>query len=212
MMTMNKYGLYVVTDENLTLGRSIIDVVGEALEGGADVVQLRSKSGSTRDMIDLGGRLLELVKKYNSTFIVNDRVDVALAIDAHGVHVGQDDMPPDMVRKLLGSNKILGVSVDTVEDAKGAVAQGADYLGAGAVFLTNTKTEAPEIGTKGLKEIVNSVDVPVVAIGGIKLDNLGEVMSTGVDGVAVVSGIMSAKSVKSTAEQYKKKIIGQAER
>ena len=146
-------------------------------------------------------KVKEITSKYNVPLIINDRVDVALAIDADGVHVGQTDMPCDVTRKLIGENKILGVSASTITEAQKAQEDGADYIGTGAVFPTATKDDAPSITKEDLKNVVDSIDIPVVAIGGITLENASELNDTGIAGLSVVSAIMSADNPKKASEE-----------
>lgn len=146
-------------------------------------------------------KVKEITTKYNVPLIINDRVDIALAIDADGVHVGQSDMPCEVTRKLIGTDKILGVSAATITEAKKAQKDGADYIGTGAVFPTATKDDAPSITKQNLKEIVESIDIPVVAIGGINNDNASELTDTGIAGLSVVSAIMSADDPKKASEE-----------
>ena len=146
-------------------------------------------------------KVKEITTKYNIPLIINDRVDVALAIDAEGVHVGQSDMPCDVTRALVGHDKIVGVSAATIEEAKKAEKDGADYIGTGAVFPTATKDDAPKITKKDLKEIVDSINIPVVAIGGITIENASELIDTGISGLSVVSAIMSSDDPKKSSEK-----------
>ena len=155
----------------------------------------------TLDFFNLALKVKEITRKYNVPLIINDRVDVALAIDAEGVHVGQSDMPCDVTRKLVGPDKIVGVSAATIDEAKKAEKDGADYIGTGAVFPTATKDDAPKITKKDLKEIVDSINIPVVAIGGITLDNAHELIDTGIAGLSVVSAIMSSDDPKKSSEK-----------
>ncbi len=185
--------VYVITDRKLAAPRSVVEVVQAALRGGATVIQLREKEAPTREMVELGMALLRVTRPAGVPLIVNDRVDVALAIDADGVHVGQDDMPAALARKLIGPDKILGVSAETVEQALLAQRDGADYLGVGDVYGTPTKPDAgPPIGLEGLRRIVEAVDIPVVGIGGITPDNAAAVIEQGAVGVAVISAVFAA--------------------
>ena len=158
--------LYLVTDKSDNVEK-FLKTIEEAIKGGTTVVQIREKTAETIDFYNLALKVKEITKKYNVPLIINDRVDVALAVDADGVHVGQSDMPCDVTRKLIGENKILGVSAATIEEAKKAQKDGADYIGTVALFPTQTKDDAPKITKNDLKEIVESIDIPVVAIGGI---------------------------------------------
>ncbi len=196
------WSLYVVTDAKLSRGRSHLEVIRAAIAGGATVIQYREKEGTTRQLVEEAQALRELTRQMGVLFIVNDRVDVALAVDADGVHVGQDDMPAPIVRKLMGPGKIVGVSVDNLEQALQAEQDGADYLGAGPIFATPTKPDAaPPIGVDGLAEICRRVSIPVVAIGGLNAENAAEVIRAGAAGVAVVSAVVAAPDVEAAARR-----------
>ncbi len=186
--------VYVVTDRGMTKGRPLLWVVEESLAAGAGAIQLREKEIATRDFVELAFRIKEIAGRYGALFIVNDRVDVALAVAADGVHLGQEDMPPPLARQLLGPRAVIGLSVATVQEAQKAVADGADYLGVSAVFSTPTKIEAEPVGLEGLKQIRQAVGLPLVGIGGIHAGNSAEVIGAGADGVAVVSTVMAADS------------------
>ncbi|MDD4588336.1 MAG: thiamine phosphate synthase [Heliobacteriaceae bacterium] len=192
---------YLVTDRRLGCGRSLFSIVEAALKGGANVVQYREKSAGTRVLITEAAALKALCAKYGALFIVNDRVDVALAVGAPGVHLGQDDMPVTLARKLLGPEVIIGVSASSVVEAVAGAAAGADYIGASAVFATPTKTEAPALGLAGLTAICGAVSLPVVAIGGLNAGNAGGVLAAGAQGVAVVSAIMAAGNPEKAARE-----------
>lgn len=192
--------LYLVTDKSDDKEK-FLKTIEEAIKGGVSVVQIREKTADTKDFYNLALKVKEITAKYNVPLIINDRVDIALAIDADGVHVGQSDMPCDITRKLIGNDKILGVSAATIEEAKKAQKDGADYIGTGAVFPTTTKDDAPSITKKELKEIVDSINIPVVAIGGITLGNAKELVDTGIKGLSVVSAIMSSDNPKKSSEK-----------
>ena len=201
------WSLYVVTDAGLSRGRSHEEVLQAAIEGGATVVQLRDKEATTRQLVEMGRRLRELAHRMEATFIVNDRLDVALAVDADGVHVGQDDMPAALTRKLMGPGKIVGVSASTVEEALQAQADGATYVAASPVFSTPTKTDAPPpTDLDGLTAIAQAVRVPVIAIGGINSENAEAVIRAGAAGVAVVSAVVAAPDVAAAARQLRERI------
>ena len=192
--------LYLVTDNSDDVER-FLNTIEEAIKGGTTVVQIREKTAETLDFYNLALKVKDITTKYNVPLIINDRVDVALAIDADGVHVGQSDMPCDVTRKLIGEDKILGVSAATIEEARKAEKDGADHIGTGAVFPTQTKDDAPKITKDDLKEIVDSIDIPVVAIGGIILENAHELNDTGIAGLSVVSAIMSSDNPKKSSEE-----------
>lgn len=192
--------LYLVTDKSDDVEK-FLNTIEEAIKGGVSVVQIREKTNDTLDFYNLALKVKEITTKYDVPLIINDRVDVALAIDADGVHVGQSDMPCDVTRKLVGPDKIVGISAATIDEAKKAEKDGADYIGTGAVFPTATKDDAPKITKNDLKEIVDSINIPVVAIGGINHDNAGELIDTGIAGLSVVSAIMSSDNPKKSAEE-----------
>ena len=192
--------LSLVTDKSDDVEK-FLRTIEEGIKGGVSVVQIREKTAETLDFYNLALKVKEITSKYNVPLIINDRVDVALAIDAEGIHVGQSDMPCDVTRKLVGPDKIVGVSAATIEEAKKAEKDGADYIGTGAVFPTATKDDAPKITKKDLKEIVDSINIPVVAIGGITIENASELIDTGISGLSVVSAIMSSDDPKKSSEK-----------
>ncbi|KAJ9158921.1 hypothetical protein P3X46_024464 [Hevea brasiliensis] len=192
--------LYAVTDSqmNKKWGRSMVDAIKAAIEGGATIVQLREKDAETREFLDMAKACLEICRSHGVPLLIDDRVDVALACDADGVHVGHSDMPVRIARALLGPEKIIGVSCKTPEQAQQAWIDGADYIGCGGVYPTNTKANNPTLGLDGLKAVCIASKLPVVAIGGINASNAGCVMETGVsnlEGVAVVSALFDKESV-----------------
>ena len=194
------WSLYLVTDRSLSRGRSTAAVVEAAIRGGATVVQYREKSLSTKLMIEEAGAIAEVCRRLGALFIVNDRLDVALAVGADGLHVGQDDMPAGLARRLLGPDRILGVSAGSVEEALEAAAAGADYIGASPIFSTPTKTDAgPALGLAGLSAMADRLALPVVAIGGINASNARSLMEAGAAGLAVVSAIVAADDVGGSA-------------
>jgi thiamine-phosphate pyrophosphorylase len=195
------YLLYLVTDAGLSRGRSHVEIVEAAIRGGVTIVQYREKEAPTRRMIEEAGELLALCRAAGIPFIVNDRIDVALAVDADGVHVGQDDMPASLARRLIGRKRILGVSAGSIAEARRAVDDGADYIGASPVFSTPTKPDAPPpLGVDGLRAMSGAVAVPVVAIGGINRGNAGDMMNAGAAGIAVVSAIVGAEDAAAAAQ------------
>lgn len=189
--------LYLVTDRELSLGRSLEEVVSEAVKGGVTVVQLREKDASTGEFIELARRLMTLLKPLDIPLIINDRVDVALAVDADGVHIGQSDMSYEDARRLLGPDKIIGLSVENFKDIEAANALDVDYIGISPVYGTPTKTDTAEpFGLEGLRKAVQMSVHPTVAIGGMNASTIAEVMAAGTDGVAVVSAICSAENIR----------------
>lgn len=195
------YKLYLVTDKDLLKDKDLIKSLEEAILGGVTLLQLREKDDSTLDFYKEAMLVKELTKKYNIPYIINDRLDIALAVDADGVHLGQGDMPLNIARKLLGPDKIIGVSAHTIEEALKAQAGGADYIGVGAIFNTSTKKDANSVTIISLEEIKKSVDIPVVAIGGINYLNAKEVIKTGIDGIAVVSAILGKEDIRKASEK-----------
>lgn len=195
--------LYAITDRTWLGEETLYSQVKQALEGGATIIQLREKNLDYDSFLKEAIDIKELCHEYGVKFIVNDNIKVAIECDADGVHVGQDDMDVTEVRKLIGKDKIIGLSAQTVEQAKLAQEQGADYLGVGAVFTTSTKKDAKNVTFEELKEICDSVDIPVVAIGGISKDNAIELKGTGIDGISVISAIFAQKDIKKAAEELK---------
>lgn len=205
--SLQKMDLHVLTDKRLAKGRSHLDVVREAIEGGAPVIQLRDKEANSRQLIDIGQQLRSLTREKGVILIINDRVDIALAVEADGVHVGPEDMPVHLARKVLGPHAIIGASAGTLEEALQAEEEGASYLGVGSIFATSTKSDAgAPVGTRLLTEIKAHVKIPVVAIGGINHGNVEEVLRAGADGVAVVSAVVGAEDIKEATRSLLTKI------
>ena len=198
--------LYGVTDRSWIGENCLSDQVKEALEGGVTCMQLREKTLSREAFIEEGKKIKALTDLHRVPFIINDEVDVALAIDADGVHVGQEDMTAEDVRERIGKDKILGVSVRTVEQALLAQSQGADYLGVGTIFVTSTKLDAEHVSMETLQNICEAVEIPVVAIGGITKENLYELQGTKIAGVAVVSAIFASKDIKGTTRELREQV------
>lgn len=197
--------VYVVTDRDLARGRPLDSVVAAAIAGGATAIQLREKKATTRDFVELAWVLRRLTQEAGVLLIVNDRIDVALAVDADGVHVGQDDMPARLARQLIGPERILGVTAGTEEEARRAQEDGADYLGCTAVFPTATKPDHREpLGLDGLQRLARAVSIPVVAIGGIHAGNAADVLARGAAGIAVVSAVMAADDVEAATRQLRR--------
>lgn len=200
--------LYLVTDRPLSLGRDMEWIVTQAVEGGVTMVQLREKDADTREFIELAQRLKDVLAPLGVPLLINDRVDVALAVDADGVHIGQSDMPYEMARRLLGPDKIIGLSVENMDDVRRANELDVDYIGISPVYSTTTKTDtAAPFGLEGLREAVRLSVHPTVAIGGMNARTAADVMACGTDGIAVVSAIVSADSPLEAARNLKE-IVG----
>lgn len=195
--------LYAVTDRAWLGERTLYEQVEEALKGGVTCVQLREKELNDEEFLNEAKEICTLCRRYNVPFIVNDNVEIALKCGADGIHVGQEDMNADDVRRKIGDDMILGVSVHTVEEARRAVRDGADYLGLGAVFPTNTKNDVDQMSNETLRNICDAVDVPVVAIGGINRNNIAKLSGSGVDGAALVSAIFSADDIEKTCRELR---------
>ena len=201
--------LYLVTDRALGRGRSLVDLVRRAVEGGVTIVQLREKQAGTREFIGLAEELQDLLAPLRVPLVINDRIDVALAVGAAGVHVGQSDMPVAMARRLLGERGLLGVSVSNIEEVVRAEADGADYLGVSPIYATPTKTDTvTPVGFVGLSSLRAATRLPLVAIGGLHADNVIPVIKHGADGVAVVSAIMAADDPCEAARTLRARIDG----
>lgn len=196
------YSLYVLSDNNLSRGRPLLEVLSEAIRGGASCIQLRGKDLSARELYALAVKVRDLTASKGITFIVNDRLDIALAVEADGVHLGQSDLPAEAVRLIMPPGMLLGVTVRNEQQAVRAQADGASYLGAGAVFTTNTKKDTGKpMGLTNLAKICRCVRVPVVGIGGINAANVGSVIMAGASGAAVVSSVISAADVAGAARE-----------
>ena len=189
------YSIYLVTDEACLHGRPLLECVEEALAAGVTLVQYRAKAADGGVLYAEACKLKQLCDKYNVPLIINDRLDIALAVGAAGVHLGQDDLPCAVARRLLGEDFIIGVSAHNPAEAVQAVSEGADYLGCGAVFGTATKHDVAKLGLENLRAIRKAVAVPMVGIGGITADNYAEVLATGADGAAIVSGILAQDDI-----------------
>ncbi|NDW19183.1 thiamine phosphate synthase [Dysgonomonas sp. 216] len=201
-MSIFDKSLYLVTDRLLSLGRPIEFVVEEAVKGGVSIVQLREKDCSTLNFYEVAVKLKQCLRPYNVPLIINDRIDIALACDAEGLHIGQSDMPYSIARKLMGKNKIIGLSVENVEQAEQANLLDVDYIGASPVFSTPTKTDtAKALGLDGLRQIAKISRHPIVGIGGINIDNAKDIIDAGAEAIAVVSAIMSAEQPAKAAQE-----------
>jgi thiamine-phosphate pyrophosphorylase len=205
------YGLYVITDEGVSHGLGHVEIARKVAEGGADVIQLRDKARTSKDMLSIALQIREITRSAGIRFIVNDRLDLARASDADGVHLGQEDLPVTFARRVAPKGFIIGTSVRTVQEALIAESEGADYIALSPIFDTPTKCDAgPGKGLDMLKDIKSAVSIPVIAIGGICKNNVRQVMEAGADGVAVISAVVAQKDIaKATAEMrsliYQKK-------
>lgn len=203
MKTRFKSLLYLVTDRQLAK-KPLEVVIEEAINGGADCVQLREKNINTKEFVEIAQTIKYITDRYNVPLIINDRIDVALAVQAYGVHLGQDDMPLTIARKIVPHAMVIGISVSTVNEAIEAEKDGADYIGAGSVFPTSTKDDiSGVIGLEGIQEIKKAVSIPVIAIGGIQIHNAEQVIQHGADGIAVVSAIVSSDNPYEAAKTLK---------
>jgi thiamine-phosphate diphosphorylase len=200
------FGLYVILDQQLLAGRDELDIGRQIIEGGARVIQLRDKQGKKKEMLPVAQRLKELCSQAGILFIINDYLDLALAVDADGLHIGQEDLPLSLVRRELPIDKIIGCSITTMAQATKAQDEGADYVGVGSIFPTTTKKEITVVGVEILGELKRIVSIPIVAIGGINQHNVGEVVIAGADTVAVVSAILDEKEVKGAVQKLVAKI------
>lgn len=196
------YSLYLVTDRSFLTDIPLEKAVEAAIKGGVTAVQLREKNISTRDFIDIASALKKITSYYNIPLFINDRVDIALAIDADGIHLGQSDMPLLTARKILGEHKLIGISAENLTEAREAEENGADYVGIGTVFYTSTKSDINmPIGINGLKEICSNVSIPKIAIGGINRSNISDVISCGADGAAVISAILGEENIEEASRR-----------
>lgn len=204
MKAQPDYSIYLVTDDGCLQGRALIDCVREALEGGVTLVQYRAKTASSAEMYNEALQLKALCDSYKVPLIINDRLDIAMAVGAAGVHLGQDDLPCAAARRILGEEYLIGVSAHNPAEARAALQSGADYLGCGAVFGTATKADVKKLGTDGLAAICKAKGLPVVGIGGVTADNYREVRAAGADGAAIVSGILAQPDIRATVKAIAK--------
>ncbi len=199
-MELKACKIYLVTDEKACLGKDFYVCIEEAIKGGVKIVQLREKNISTKDFYEKALKVKEICKNYGALFIINDRLDIAQAVGADGVHLGQSDMPIEKAREILKDKFLIGATARNVEEAKRAELLGADYIGSGAIFGTNTKDNAKKLEMEELKKIVASVKIPVFAIGGINIDNVSSLKNIGLQGICAVSGILSEKDCKKAVD------------
>ena len=202
----NALKLYLVTDSDILKGRDFYKCIEDAIKAGVTMVQLREKNADGKEFLEKAIKLRQITKKYNVTFVINDRVDIAMIADADGVHVGQSDIDAMSIIKLIGEDKIIGVSARNVEEAKIAKENGADYLGIGAMFSTQTKNDAKEVSFETLRQITEKVNLPFVLIGGITLDNVDKLKQFNPDGYALVSGILAADDIGKRVGEWLNKI------
>jgi len=195
--------LYAVTDRSWLKNRSLVDAVEEAIKAGITFLQLREKNLDYDSFLHLAKEIKKVADKYRIPYVINDNVDIAIACGADGVHVGQRDLDAKSVRKIIGPDKILGVSAQTVEQAINAEKNGADYIGVGSVFPTSTKLDAEEVSFETLRDICNAVSIPVVAIGGINKDNVLKLAGSGIDGIAVVSAIFAQEDITAAVKKLR---------
>jgi len=197
------YSLYLITDRDLMSTPTLEQAVEQAIEGGCTLIQLREKTASSLEFYQVAVTIKQLTDSHHILLIINDRVDIALAVNAAGVHIGQSDLPAGIVRQIIGNDKILGVSVSSVAEAVKAKKDGADYLGVGAMFSTGTKIDAELVTMNELRDIRSAVSLPIVSIGGINLTTLPSFANAGIDGIAVVSALIAAKDITEAAKQLK---------
>ena len=202
------YSLYLVTDRMLMSTRTLGEAVGQAVSGGCTLVQLREKDISSLDFYALALEIKKITDSYGIPLIINDRIDIAMAAGAAGVHIGQNDIPADIARKVIGKDMLLGVSVSSAAEAVNAAEAGADYLGVGAMFPTGTKRDAKFVSMEELGEIRRTVDIPIVVIGGINSENAMLFRPMGIDGLAVVSAVIARHDIKKAAVHLKSQFFG----
>lgn len=206
------YTLYLCTDRKIMTTETIEESVELAIQGGASVVQLREKECSSREFYELAKGVKDITDAYEVPLLINDRLDIALAVGADGVHLGQSDIPIDAARNILGADKIVGATANTVEAAVEAWKLGADYLGVGDIFGTATKADTRHISLDELREICAAVPIPAVAIGGINEENAGSLRDTGVEGIAVISAVVGKKDITEAAEKLIECFLGEKDR
>jgi thiamine-phosphate pyrophosphorylase len=205
-----KLGLYVITDEGVSHGQSHVDIARKAAEGGADVIQLRDKARTGKDLMSIALQIAGITRSAGITFIINDRLDLALACGADGVHLGQEDLPVPFARRISPKGFIIGTSVRGVQEALVAESEGADYVALSPIFDTATKADAgPGKGLERLKEIKSAVSIPVIAIGGIGKNNVRQVMEAGADGVAVISAVVAQRDIAKATAEIRSLVYGQ---
>ena len=201
------YSIYLVTDRDLMSTKTLEEAVEQAIIGGCTLVQLREKDCSSKEFYNTAINIKNITDKYSIPLLINDRLDIALAVDAAGVHVGQNDLPASVIRKIIGEDKIIGVSASTLEEAVTAERDGADYLGVGAMYATGTKTDANVTSIDELKMIREKVSLPIVVIGGINKERIKNFKGIGIDGLAIVSAIIAMKDITGATRELKDEFI-----
>lgn len=207
MKTEIDYSIYLVTDRDLMSTETLEEAVEEAIKGGCTLIQLREKNCSSLDFYNTAVNVKKITDKYNVPLLINDRLDIALAVDAAGVHVGQSDLPCSVVRKIMGEDKIIGVSAGNLDDALRAQEDGADYLGVGAMYATGTKKDAKPTSMDELKKIRENISIPIVVIGGINKDRIEDFKGIGIDGLAIVSAIIAENDIRKATEEIREEFI-----
>ncbi|MBW6411324.1 thiamine phosphate synthase [Clostridium weizhouense] len=197
------YSIYLVTDRDLMSTDTLEEAVEEAIKGGCTLVQLREKECTSLDFYNTALNIKKITDKYNILLIINDRFDIAMAVDAAGVHVGQSDIPSSVIRNIIGNNKIIGVSASSLEEALKAEKDGADYLGVGAMYATGTKKDANKTSIDELKKIRSNVSIPIVVIGGINKERVKDFKDTNIDGLSIISAIIAQKDIKKATRELK---------
>lgn len=190
---LKKPGLYLVTDRNALKGKDLLKILPESLRAGLDMVQFRDKEADDADFLETASKIKDLLREKQVLFIINDRIDIAMALDADGVHLGREDVPVEVARRILGRKKIIGFSAHSLEEALAAAEKNVDYIAMGAIFSTPVKPDYGTLGLEALKQAVKQIKIPLVAIGGINESNIGDVVATGVKRIAVVRAILEAK-------------------
>lgn len=203
---MLDFKLYVIIDRNSLKGRDPAYLAQEAIEGGADIIQLRDKNASASEILAVGRAIRELTRRNKVPFIINDKVDIAVAVEADGVHLGQDDLPIEVARSIIGRGKLIGLSTHSLPQALEAQKKGADYIGVGPIFSTPTKPDYKAVGIDLIKEVKDKISIPFVAIGGIDGSNIDEVIAAGARRVAVVRAVCGAEDVREAAERLKERL------
>ena len=199
---MINYGIYLVTDSEILKNKDFYKSIEESLKAGVKIIQLREKNALGKEFLEKAYKLRKMTKEYNATLIINDRVDIAMLVDADGVHVGQKDIDAREVRRLIGKNKILGVSAKNLKEAKKAKEDGADYIGVGAMFTTSTKLDANNVSFNELQNIKVNVDIPIVAIGGINIENIKDLKIYNLEGYAIVSAILNNDNIYNISKEF----------